>query len=129
MSDATAWSSSWATAFADLPNTSGFVALMPRLLLPFDLLLQGCRGQATGIYFVDGTKLVVCHNARIRRNKVFRGLDQRGRTSISGGLASPTWIRAGTLARKHPVAHGEEIGASAPAPPPPATPQSPQMPW
>ncbi len=68
--------------FADLLSTSRFVALVPRLLLPFDLLLHCYRGQETGIYFVDHTKLVVCHNARIRRNKMFRGLAQRGRTSM-----------------------------------------------
>ncbi len=68
--------------FADLPSTSRFVGLMPRLLLPFDILLHCYRGQETGIYFVDHTKLVVCHNARIRRNKMFRGLAPLGRTSM-----------------------------------------------
>ncbi len=68
--------------FADLPSTSRFVGLMPRLLLPFDILLHCYRVQETGIYFVDHTKLVVCHNTRIRLNKMFRGLAQRGRTSM-----------------------------------------------
>ncbi len=55
---------------------------MPRLLLPVDLLLHGDRGQATELYFVDSTKLAPCHNARISRNRVVRGLAQRGRTAM-----------------------------------------------
>ena len=51
---------------------------MPRLLLPVDLLLHGDHGQATELYFVDSTKLAPCHNARISRNRVVRGLAQRG---------------------------------------------------
>ncbi len=58
---------------AELPSASRFVALMPRLLLPFDLPLHCYRGQKTGIYVVDSTNLVICHNARTRRNKVFQG--------------------------------------------------------
>ena len=38
--------------FAELPSTSRFVALIPRLLLPFDLLLYCYRGQKTRIYFM-----------------------------------------------------------------------------
>ncbi len=60
--------------FAELSSTSSFVALMPRLLRPFDILLHCNRGQATGLYLVDGTKLAVCHNARISGNRVLWGL-------------------------------------------------------
>ena len=56
---------------ADLPSTGRFMALMLRLLLPFDLLLHDSRGQRAGIHVVDSTKLVVRHNLRIRRNKLF----------------------------------------------------------
>ena len=31
---------------------------------------------------VDSAKLVVCHNVRIRGNRVFQGLIQRGRTAM-----------------------------------------------
>jgi hypothetical protein len=39
------------------------------------------HGDKTDIYYIDSTPLVVCHNRRINRHKVFAGLAARGKTS------------------------------------------------
>jgi hypothetical protein len=59
-----------------------FVELMSTALGPLCAYLQTCYGHCTGISFVDSTALAVCHNRRIRSHRVFRGLAQRGKTSL-----------------------------------------------
>jgi Transposase DDE domain len=68
--------------FPHLVSYTRLVALMPRVLLPLAVYLHTQLGQCTGISFVDATSLVVCHNARISRHKVFRAEARRGKTSV-----------------------------------------------
>jgi hypothetical protein len=68
--------------FRETPVYERFVALMPRLLVPMAVLLYSLRGEETGIYFADSTSLAVCHNRRINRNRVFKGMAARGKTSM-----------------------------------------------
>lgn len=68
--------------FKQLPCYARFVQCMPRLFVPLALLMHWLSGEQTGIYFVDSTKLPICHNKRIRQNRVFEGLAARGKSSM-----------------------------------------------
>jgi len=41
-----------------------------------------CFGKCTGITFVDSTSIKVCHNKRIKRNKVFDGAAKIGKNTL-----------------------------------------------
>ena len=63
---------------------------MPKLLVSLSILLQCLFGEAIGIYFLDATKLSICHCRREKRNKVFGKIAEKGKTS--NGLVF--WIQA-----------------------------------
>lgn len=69
-------------AFKNIPCYERFIQIIPSLFLPLVILLHSLKGKKTGIYFMDSTKLKVCDNKRISRNKVFENLAQRGKTSM-----------------------------------------------
>jgi hypothetical protein len=54
---------------------------MKNLFVPLFAYLLQRRGEITGIAFIDSTSIDVCHNKRIKRNKVFKGLAKRGKTT------------------------------------------------
>jgi len=68
--------------FPSLLSYSRFVYLMPHLLVPVGQYLLSRLAQSRGIAFIDSTPLAVCDNHRIQRHQVFRGLAQRGKTSM-----------------------------------------------
>jgi transposase len=68
--------------FPDLVSYNRFLELKKYVIGYLFLFLQNNRGEETGTYFVDATKLAVCHNKRIYRHKVFKGLAERGKTSV-----------------------------------------------
>jgi hypothetical protein len=59
-----------------------FVALLPQLLAPLPAYVLSRAGKHTGLYYLDSTKMVVCHNRRIYRHKVFKGIAERGHCSV-----------------------------------------------
>ena len=58
--------------FGDLPSYGRFVALMPRLFVPFCVLIHSLSGEESGTYIADSTRLAVCANPRISRNRTFK---------------------------------------------------------
>jgi Transposase DDE domain len=68
-------------AFPKLISYNRFVFLMKNLFVPLFAYLLQRKGVVTGIAFIDSTSIAVCHNKRIQRNKVFKGLAKRGKTT------------------------------------------------
>lgn len=69
--------------FPDLISYNRFVELIPRVPLPlFAYLMTCCLGKVTGISFIDSTTIKVCHNKRIKRNRVFQGLAACSRSTM-----------------------------------------------
>jgi hypothetical protein len=59
-----------------------FVALMPKLFMPLNILIHLLFGEHTGIYFIDSTTIKACHNKRRYSNKVFLGLAKSSKSSM-----------------------------------------------
>lgn len=68
--------------FPGLISYARFVRKMPTLCHVLALFLMKNRGRNTGISFVDSTSIKVCHNKRINRNKTFKGLAARGKSTM-----------------------------------------------
>jgi hypothetical protein len=69
--------------FPGLVSYNRFIELSHRHAIAFMLFLHYCcRGECTGISFIDSTILRVCHNKRIKRNKVFKGIAQVGKSTM-----------------------------------------------
>ena len=67
--------------FPDAPCYERFLTLTKRVWALLAFFLASRMGDKTDIYYIDSTPLVVCHNRRIGRHKVFDGLAARGKTS------------------------------------------------
>lgn len=70
------------TEFPRLPSYHRCVELLPRCAAPLAALFAFLKGECDGISIADATALAVCDNKRIPRHKVFKGLAQRGKTSM-----------------------------------------------
>lgn len=68
--------------FPGLVSYGRFVELLSRVAVPLLAYMQSLCVAGTGIAFIDSTALKVCENRRIPRHRVFKGLAQRGQTSL-----------------------------------------------
>lgn len=71
----------WKSAFPKLLSYNRFIEIMPRCLQALSCFFHQVKGTDTGISIIDSTKLVVCHNLRIKRHRVFKDLANRGKSS------------------------------------------------
>jgi hypothetical protein len=70
------------SAFPDLVSYTRMLKLLQGVMIPLCAYLPHRYGKPTGIAFVDSTKIAVCHNIRIPRNKVFEGWAERGKGTM-----------------------------------------------
>ena len=60
-----------------------FIEQESRVAVEMMLFIQlFCFGRCTGISFIDSTCVPVCHNKRIKRNKVFNGYAEIGKSTM-----------------------------------------------
>ncbi len=68
------------------PKTASYnrlVELSQEVLMSMAVFLKTCcLGSCTGISFVDSTPFRVCNNKRIKRNKVFKGMAEVGKSTM-----------------------------------------------
>ncbi len=74
--------------FPTLLSYTRFVSVAPSVLVPLCSYLTQLKGKPMGIAFIDSTSLRVCHNVRIPRHKVFKGVATRGKPQWDGFTVS-----------------------------------------
>ena len=73
----------WKNLFPNRLSYNRLIELQQRCFVVFALFLkEKCLGKCTGISFMDSTTLKVCRNQRIHNHKVFKGLAERGKSSM-----------------------------------------------
>jgi hypothetical protein len=69
--------------FPNLVSYNRFIELIPTILIPLVAFLKLKRlVKSDAITFIDSTKIRVCHNKRIKRNKTFEGIAERGKSTM-----------------------------------------------
>lgn len=68
--------------FPNALSYTRFVECQSHALTMLTAYLLSKSGQHTGLYYLDSTTLKVCHNKRIYRNKVFKGIAARSKSTM-----------------------------------------------
>ena len=68
--------------FPNLVSYNRIVELKQKVALPIAVFAQLNEGACTGKTLIDSAKLEVSHSRRIQSHKTFKGLAQRGKTSV-----------------------------------------------
>jgi hypothetical protein len=69
--------------FPKLVSYNRFIELMPTVLIPLIAFLKLKRlSTSNEITFIDSTKIAVCHNKRIKRNRTFEGIAEIGKSTM-----------------------------------------------
>jgi hypothetical protein len=72
----------WRQYFPELPSYNRFIELTRRAIFPLVIFTQLKSGKRTGIYYIDGSCLPVCHLKRQHMHKTFKEIAKFGRTSV-----------------------------------------------
>ena len=68
--------------FQNLLSYSRMVEVMQSVMVPLVFFIQSQSKTKTGIYFIDSTTISVCHVKRANRNKVFKGLAKKSKSTM-----------------------------------------------
>ena len=69
--------------FPNLVSYNRFIELIPTIFVPLVLFLKLKRlVKSEEITFIDSTKITVCHNKRIKRNRTFKGIGEIGKSTM-----------------------------------------------
>ena len=71
----------WKEYFPTAPSYNRFVEIIPQALVPLISFITSNKGKQTDVYYIDATKLPVCHGLREKRHRVFNGLAGKSKTS------------------------------------------------
>ena len=70
-------------AFPNIVSYNRFVELIPKILTPLVTFLKLKRlVKSDKITFIDSTKIAICKNKRIKANLVFKGIAERGKSTM-----------------------------------------------
>ena len=71
------------SAFPNLVSYNRFVELIPTVMIPLVGFLKLKRlVKSENITFIDSTKIAVCNNKRIKKNRVFKGIAEQGKSTM-----------------------------------------------